>query len=78
MLLDVIHPFAIGRNEEIRRRAGFDLSRERVARAEGHDHAMTGMRLEKTRLLIQRLLEAGGGEYDDVGRTSGERRQRND
>ena len=62
-LLQVIHPLQVGGSEYLCRRALFDLPRQRRTCRVGHAHRRAGGVLVGGSGLVQRFLEARGGEH---------------
>src|SRR5262249_35524366 len=66
LLLSVIHPIEISRDEDVRRRALFDLLDERVARRVGNDRFLSSLALPLSCDVVERVLQACGREYNDI------------
>src|SRR5262249_17251866 len=66
LLLSVIHPIEISRDENVRGRALFDLLDERVARRVGNDRFLSSLALPSSCNVVERVLQASGCEYNDV------------
>ena len=65
-LIQVVHPFFIGRKEQVRRRAAFDLARQRRARRIGRPHRRASPGVVDLEDVVQGISQAGGGEHGDA------------
>ena len=77
LLGEIVHPVEIGREEDVRRRAGFDLLGERRGRGIADRDVLAGLGLVGGHGGVERVLEASRGEDRDVGgmgKRRGERR----
>ena len=66
LLLAVIHPIEIGRDEHVGRRALLDLLDQRVAGRVGNRHLLAALALPLRGGLVERVLQACGREHEHV------------
>jgi hypothetical protein len=66
LLLCVIHPIEIRGEEDVRRRALFNLLDERAAGRVGNDRFLSGLAMPLSGNLVESVLQACGREYDNI------------
>src|SRR5204862_8241209 len=66
LLLDVVHPLGVRRDEDVGGRPVLDLPGKRIAGGVGDRRLVSAGRLERARDGVERFLEARGGEDGDA------------